>query len=107
MDTKEAHKGHFVVYTSDGKRFTFPILYLSNQMFQQLLRMSEEEFGLPSNGPITLPCDAAFMEYAVALIKGSVDEHLQEALLLSVGVATSRCSLQPCEQQQQWLVCGF
>ncbi|WMV57314.1 hypothetical protein MTR67_050699 [Solanum verrucosum] len=25
--------------------------------------MSEEEFGLTSCGPITLPCDSAFMDY--------------------------------------------
>ncbi|KAK2637478.1 hypothetical protein Ddye_032270 [Dipteronia dyeriana] len=44
-------KGHFVVYTTDGRRFTFPISYLSNLFFQQLLRMSKEEFSLPSIGP--------------------------------------------------------
>ena len=53
--------------------------------------MSEEEFGLPGNGPITLPCDAVFMEYALSLIQGCVDRHLQEALVMSI--ASSRCSL--------------
>ncbi|KAK0582659.1 hypothetical protein LWI29_028243 [Acer saccharum] len=53
--------------------------------------MSEEESGLPSSGPITLPCNAVFMEYAVSLIKGCVDRHLQEALVMSI--ARSRCSL--------------
>ena len=84
-------KGHFVVYTADQRRFVLPISYLSNQIFQELLRMSEEEFGLPGNGPITLPCDAVFMEYAVSLIQGCVDRHLQEALVMSI--ASSRCSL--------------
>ncbi|KAL5803643.1 hypothetical protein ACOSQ4_031948 [Xanthoceras sorbifolium] len=88
-----ADKGHFVVYTTDRRRFTFPISYLSNHIFLELLRMSEEEFGLPSNGPITLPCDAIFMEYVVSLIQGRVDRQLQEALLMSV--ASSRCSLSP------------
>ncbi|TXG48507.1 hypothetical protein EZV62_024382 [Acer yangbiense] len=76
-----ADKGHFVVYTTDGRRFTFPISYLSNHIFQELLKMSEEEYGLPSNGPITLPCDAIFMEYAVSLIQGCVSRNLYEAFL--------------------------
>ncbi|KAK3231310.1 hypothetical protein Dsin_003191 [Dipteronia sinensis] len=79
-----ADKGHFVVYTTDRRRFTFPISYLSNHIFQELLKISEDEFGLPSNGPITLPCDAVFMEYAVSLIQGCVDRNLQEALLTSI-----------------------
>ncbi|KAK1589064.1 hypothetical protein Q3G72_019960 [Acer saccharum] len=63
-----ADKGHFVVYTADQRRFVLPISYLSNQIFQELLRMSEEEFGLPSNGPITLPCDAVFIDYEQQLV---------------------------------------
>ncbi|KAI9181967.1 hypothetical protein LWI28_020596 [Acer negundo] len=85
-----ADKGHFVVYTADQRRFVLPLSYLSNQIFQELLRMSEEEFGLPVNGPITLPCDAVFIEYAVSLIQGCVDRHLQEALVMSL--VSSRCS---------------
>ncbi|KAK1588076.1 hypothetical protein Q3G72_010226 [Acer saccharum] len=85
-----ADKGHFVVYTADQRRFVLPISYLSNQIFQELLRMSEEEFGLPSNGPITLPCDAVFIEYAVSLIQGCVDRHLKEALVMYI--VSSRCS---------------
>ncbi|TXG64968.1 hypothetical protein EZV62_011962 [Acer yangbiense] len=88
-----ADKGHFVVYTADQRRFVLPILYLSNQIFQELLRMSEEEFGLPGNGPITLPCDAVFMEYVVSLIQGCVDRHLQDALVVSI--ASSRYNKSP------------
>ncbi|KAK2665624.1 hypothetical protein Ddye_004198 [Dipteronia dyeriana] len=91
LNTAVADKGHFVVYTADQRRFVLPISYLSNQVFQELLRMSVEEFGLPTKGPITLPCDAIFMEYAVSLIQGCVDRHLQEALVVSI--ASSRCSL--------------
>ncbi|KAH7543726.1 hypothetical protein JRO89_XS15G0006900 [Xanthoceras sorbifolium] len=86
-----ADKGHFVVYTYDQRRFMFPISYLSNPIFQELLRTSEKEFGLPSNGPITLPFDAVFMEYVESLIQGCADRHLQEALLMSI--AKCRCSL--------------
>ncbi|KAJ0963996.1 hypothetical protein J5N97_029118 [Dioscorea zingiberensis] len=57
-----AEKGHFFVYTSDGKRFMVPLAYLDNNIFKELLKISEEEFGLPGDGPITLPCDAASME---------------------------------------------
>ncbi|KAL5737129.1 hypothetical protein ACOSQ2_031917 [Xanthoceras sorbifolium] len=102
-------RGHFVVYTNELRRFVSPISYLSNHIFQELVRMSEDEFGLPSNGPITLPCDAIFMEYAVSLIQGCVDRHLHEALLMSVAI--SRCSESPSQHHygqtsQQLLVCS-
>ncbi|KAI9182121.1 hypothetical protein LWI28_022305 [Acer negundo] len=89
--TAVAVKGNFVVYAADQRRFVLPISHLSNQIFQKFLRMSEEEFGLPGNGPITLPCDAVFMEYALSLIHECVDRNLQEALIVSI--ASSRCSL--------------
>ncbi|PHU00085.1 Auxin-responsive protein SAUR67 [Capsicum chinense] len=55
----------------------------------ELLNISEEEFGLPSGGPITLPCDSAFMDYIVSLIKkGITAGDLHKALLLSI---TSCC----------------
>ncbi|XP_019095669.1 PREDICTED: auxin-responsive protein SAUR64-like [Camelina sativa] len=46
-----AEKGCFVVYTTDRTRFAFPISYLSNSVFQELLKISEEEFGLSTDGP--------------------------------------------------------
>ncbi|GLT74412.1 hypothetical protein SLA2020_462130 [Shorea laevis] len=61
-------KGHFVVYTMDKRRFVFPLGYLRTNIFQELFRLSEEEFGLPRDGPITLPCDAASMEKVVSLV---------------------------------------
>ncbi|MCD7452192.1 hypothetical protein HAX54_015472 [Datura stramonium] len=60
-------KGHFVVYTADQARFVIPLAYLENEVIKQLLNMSEEEFGHPSGGPITLPCDSAFMDYIISL----------------------------------------
>ncbi|XP_033512153.2 auxin-responsive protein SAUR68-like [Nicotiana tomentosiformis] len=56
-----AEKGHFVVYTADQARFVTPLAYLENEVIRQLLSMSGKEFGLPSGGPITLPCDSAFI----------------------------------------------
>ncbi|XP_077246132.1 auxin-responsive protein SAUR36-like [Tasmannia lanceolata] len=61
-------KGHFVVYTTDGRRFVVPLAYLNNPIFTELFNMSEDEFGLPGNEPITLPCEAIFMDYVVALV---------------------------------------
>nr|XP_016491391.1 PREDICTED: auxin-responsive protein SAUR68-like isoform X2 [Nicotiana tabacum] len=83
-------KGHFVVYTTDQKRFVVPLAYLQHEVIRQLLHMSEEEFGLPSDGPITLPCDALFLNYIISLIRRGVPAELQNALLVSV--ASSRCS---------------
>ncbi|KAH0714038.1 hypothetical protein KY290_006904 [Solanum tuberosum] len=78
-------KGHFVVYTADQARFVIPLVYLENEVIRQLLNMSEEEFGLPSGGPITLPCDSAFMNYIISLIKkGVAAGDLHKALLLSI-----------------------
>ncbi|OIT03418.1 PREDICTED: auxin-responsive protein SAUR68-like [Nicotiana attenuata] len=82
-------KGHFVVYTADQARFVIPLAYLENEVIGQLLSMSEEEFGLPSGGPITLPCDSDFMDYIISLIKKGLSAgDLHRALLLSI---TSCC----------------
>ena len=75
------NKSHFVVYTTDNTRFTVPLEYLSRNVFIELLRMSEEEFGLPSFGPITLPCDSTFLNYVMSLIKGRMPEELEKVLL--------------------------
>nr|XP_016441480.1 PREDICTED: auxin-responsive protein SAUR68-like [Nicotiana tabacum] len=99
-------KGHFVVYTTDQKRFVVPLAYLQHDVIRQLLHMSEEEFGLPSDGPITLPCDALFMNYIVSLIRRGVPADLQNALLVSV--ASSRCSSASYLQEpshRRFLVC--
>ncbi|MBA0586800.1 hypothetical protein Gorai_017524 [Gossypium raimondii] len=65
-------KGHFVIYTIDQKRFVIPLAYLRNTIFVELLKMSEEEFGLPSDGPITLPCDSVAMNYILSLLQRSL-----------------------------------
>ncbi|KAK4707606.1 hypothetical protein R3W88_028531 [Solanum pinnatisectum] len=84
-------KGHFAVYTADQVRFVIPLDYLENEVIRQLLNISEEEFGLPSGGPITLPCDSAFMDYIISLIKkGVAAGDLLKALLLSI--PSSCCS---------------
>ena len=100
-------KGHFVVYTADQARFVLPLTYLENVAVAQLLNMSEEEFGLPSCGPITLPCDSAFMSYIISLVKkGVAAGDLHKALLLSIpSTCCSTSSLHQKSGNQQLLVC--
>ncbi|CAN1134704.1 Auxin-responsive protein SAUR61 [Linum perenne] len=59
------NRGHFVVYTADFKRFVLPLSYLEHAVFRELFQKSEEEFGVPCDGPIMVPCDSVFMENAV------------------------------------------
>ncbi|KAK2982201.1 hypothetical protein RJ640_024946 [Escallonia rubra] len=77
-----ADKGHFVVYSDDGRRFVIPLVYLNNEVLRQLLNMSEEEFGLPGDSPVTLPCDTSLMEYIIFLIRLGVAEGVEKALLM-------------------------
>lgn len=65
-------KGNFAVYTADGSRFAVSLAYLENPIFIELLKMSEEEYGLQGNGPITLPCDGVFMDFLVSLVERCV-----------------------------------
>ncbi|KAK2976267.1 hypothetical protein RJ640_026896 [Escallonia rubra] len=85
-----ADKGHFVVYSEDKRRFVIPLVYLNNEVIRQLLKMSEEEFGLPGNGPITLPCDAFFTEYIITLIRRGVAQDLEKAMIMTI--CEKRCT---------------
>ncbi|KAL5701083.1 hypothetical protein ACHQM5_026461 [Ranunculus cassubicifolius] len=85
MGLPVAPKGYFVVYTVDNIRFEFPLEYLSNNIVQELFRMSEEEFGLPINGPIVMPCDSSVMEYIASFIqRKAASEDIEKALLVSM-----------------------
>ncbi|XP_019163204.1 PREDICTED: auxin-responsive protein SAUR68-like [Ipomoea nil] len=96
--------GHFTIYTADQKRFVVPLSYLENHIIRQLLSMSEEEFGLPSDGPITLPCDAVFMDYIISLLSRGLSRQLENALLVSL--TSHRCSsAPPLLRNQELLVC--
>ncbi|PIA32926.1 hypothetical protein AQUCO_04300110v1 [Aquilegia coerulea] len=96
-------KGYFVVYTMDQKRFMIPLKYLETNVFRELFRMSEEEFGLRCNGPITLPCDAVLMEYILLLVGTSVSKDLEKALELfrmseeEFGLRCNRPITLPCD----------
>nr|GMC94541.1 auxin-responsive protein SAUR68-like [Ipomoea batatas] len=99
------NRGHFAIYTADQKRFVVPLSYLENEIIRQLLNMSEEEFGLPSGGPITLPCDAAFMDYIISLLSRGLSRELENALLISVtSYRRSSASLHPAGLRNQELI---
>ncbi|KAI3441315.1 uncharacterized protein J3R85_002592, partial [Psidium guajava] len=78
-----AQKGHFVVYTTDGRRFVMPLLFLGNDIVKGLFRALDEEFGIPCDGPITLPIDAPSMEYIISLIRRGLAKDQENALLMS------------------------
>ncbi|KAJ8506216.1 hypothetical protein OPV22_007102 [Ensete ventricosum] len=82
--TVVAEKGHFVVYTVDDARFTVPLAFLKSRLFQELLKVSEEEFGLPGDGPITLACSAVSMEYILSLLGRRMSGDVERALLASI-----------------------
>ncbi|KAJ8543966.1 hypothetical protein K7X08_025584 [Anisodus acutangulus] len=100
-----AGKGQFVVYTTDQRHFVIPLAYLENEVILQLLNMSEEEFGLPSDRPITLPCDSAFMDYIVSLIKKHTTAgDLHKAFLLLISSSCSSTSSLHQERRNQQLL---
>ncbi|XP_074314636.1 auxin-responsive protein SAUR64-like [Silene latifolia] len=85
------NEGHFVVYTTDGRRFMLPLTYLKTDIFRELLRMAEEEFGIAASGAITLPCDSSFMECIISMIRKQMAKDLERELIASL--ASCRYSL--------------
>lgn len=56
-------KGHFAVYVGDAekKRFVIPVSYLNHPSFQELLSITEEEFGFSHPmGGLIIPCTQEF-----------------------------------------------
>ncbi|XP_021848518.1 auxin-responsive protein SAUR66-like [Spinacia oleracea] len=105
-----ADKGHFVVYTSDERRFMIPLGYLESEIFRELFRIAEEEFGVASSGRIMLPCDSNFMEYAISMIQRHVPEDLEKALIMSLANCKySSLLLHEHQHQtnQQLFICSF
>ncbi|KAJ1693030.1 hypothetical protein LUZ63_009728 [Rhynchospora breviuscula] len=76
-----AQKGHFVVYTVDATRFEIPLEYLNSGIIGLLFKSSEEEFGYTAEGPITMACDAMFMEYVMDLARRGVPEEVERAVV--------------------------
>ncbi|KAJ6370343.1 hypothetical protein OIU76_028588 [Salix suchowensis] len=88
-------KGHFVVYSTDQKRFLLPLKYLNSNIVRDLLKIAEEEFGLPSDGPLTLPCDSDLLKYVFSLIKNHITADVEKALLISIARSHFSLSLDP------------
>ncbi|KAG7659738.1 putative small auxin-up RNA [Arabidopsis thaliana] len=65
-------KGHFAVYTNEGKRFVLPLDYLNHPMLQVLLQMAEDEFGTTIDGPLKVPCDGSLMDHIIMLVRRSM-----------------------------------
>ncbi|KAL4572820.1 hypothetical protein LXL04_019606 [Taraxacum kok-saghyz] len=85
-------KGHFAVYTSDEIRFVMPLGYLKNDIFQEVLKVAEDEYGLQTDGPIRLPFEATFMKYMIYLIERCVCNDIEKALLMSIITSERRLS---------------
>ncbi|KAK9012666.1 hypothetical protein V6N11_040707 [Hibiscus sabdariffa] len=103
-------KGCFVIYTMDKRRFVIPLAFLGSCIFSELFKMSEEEFGRPSDGPITLPCDSVLMNYIVSLVKRGLDKDMERAVLNSITTyrrTSSDTYLNQVHADQQSLVCGL
>ena len=83
-DTTIVDKGCFVVYTSDGVRLVIPIGYLKNELFQELLEMAEEEYGLQRDGPIRLPLRSDFMQYTISHIERQTSKEVEEELRINI-----------------------
>lgn len=70
--------------------------------------MSEDEFGLPRDGPIKFPCDEVFMKYIVKMMQRGVTEDLERALLMSMAtIRRSLSSFHQGESGNQLLVRGY
>ncbi|GMH02929.1 hypothetical protein Nepgr_004768 [Nepenthes gracilis] len=103
-----ADKGHFAVYSTDGRRFMIPLVYLQNEIISALLDLAEQEFGVPRDGPITLPCDEIFMDYALSLIQRNAARDLQGAFLMSVASGHCLSSSRPIQEgNNQPPICSF
>ncbi|GKD05810.1 auxin-responsive protein, partial [Tanacetum coccineum] len=83
-DATIVDKGCFVVYSCDGVRFVITIDYLMNDLFQELLEMAVEEYGLQRDGPIRLPLNAALMQYTISHIERQISKELEEELRITI-----------------------
>ncbi|KAF6147840.1 hypothetical protein GIB67_014420 [Kingdonia uniflora] len=76
--------GHVALYTTDENQVVVPLSYLNHDIFRKLLRISEEDIGLPRDGPITLSCDMVFIKYIVSLVQSRVFKKVEKGLLTSI-----------------------
>ena len=77
---RKRKKGHFAVYTREGKRFVVPLYYLNHPIFRVLLEMAEEEFGTANHGPLQVPCEEELMDYILSVLRKNPSENADKAL---------------------------
>ncbi|CAH8330315.1 unnamed protein product [Eruca vesicaria subsp. sativa] len=75
---RKRKKGHFTVYTREGKRFVLPLDYLNHPILQVLLEMSEDEFGSTVDGPLKIPCDGSLMDHVIMLVRRSMSNNYDD-----------------------------
>ncbi|MBA0702434.1 hypothetical protein E1A91_D13G111300v1 [Gossypium mustelinum] len=59
VSVNKVPKGYFAVYVGENqKRIVIPVSFLNQPQFQELLGLSEEEFGYSHpTGGLTIPCN--------------------------------------------------
>ncbi|KAH1099159.1 hypothetical protein J1N35_016080 [Gossypium stocksii] len=107
--SSEVVKGCFVIFTMDKRRFLIPLAFLSICIFRELFKLSEEEFRLPSDGPITFPCDSVSMNYIVSIVKRGLSKDLERAVVNSISTyhCTSDTYFNQGQEDPKSLVCAF
>jgi len=72
-------EGCLAVYVGpDMRRFVIQASFLYNQVFRELLRRSEEEYGFETEGGLRIPCEAGDFEKLLWQMEneGNTDENL-------------------------------
>lgn len=104
----KAEKGHFVVYSIDNRRFVLPLVYLENNIFRELFKLAEEEFGLSNKMPLMFPCDATVLKYIITLVQRNVAKDLEEAVMISITSRQYQVYVDIHQEQIcQTLLCSF
>ncbi|KAK1592573.1 hypothetical protein Q3G72_027278 [Acer saccharum] len=93
LDGSAADIGHLCTRPT-RQRFMVPLECLSRTLFIELLRITQEEYGLPSHGAITVPCDSTMFEYVVPLVGKWIPEELEKTLLTSIATCHQLASSQ-------------
>ncbi|CAF2065163.1 hypothetical protein Bca4012_102052 [Brassica carinata] len=91
---RKRKKGHFTVYTKEGKRFVLPLDYLNHPILQVLLEMAEDEFGTTIDGPLKIPCDGSLMDHVIMLVRRSISHNYDDD---EVGKKSEDCSTSTCK----------
>ncbi|KAF8020589.1 hypothetical protein BT93_G1124 [Corymbia citriodora subsp. variegata] len=83
-----------------------PLECLNSNTFQALFKMSEEEFGLSSDGPITMPCDASSLEYMISLVQSSIAKDIEKLCTILLHSLDTQLPLCIMNMRKEFLVCG-